>query len=163
MKKHNRHPETEAVRGGTDLHTKTGPVTTPIYQTASFEVADNDLESTAKLFADLPKKASAIVGVGGGKALDVAKYVGFLSRLPFAIRGSASFPKTRRLLPRDNGSLRDSRVSSSRAVAMSNRTSRESGECTKRSAPTSNCGSMLIRVTLSSKRCTSLGRPNPRA
>jgi hypothetical protein len=42
MKKHNRHPETEAVRGGTDLHKKNGPVTTPIYQTASFEVTDND-------------------------------------------------------------------------------------------------------------------------
>jgi glycerol-1-phosphate dehydrogenase [NAD(P)+] len=47
------------------------------------EVADNDLESTARLFADLPKGASAVVGVGGGKALDVAKYVGFLSRLPY--------------------------------------------------------------------------------
>ncbi|MEO2089878.1 MAG: iron-containing alcohol dehydrogenase family protein [Gemmataceae bacterium] len=47
------------------------------------EVADNDLESTARLFADLPKGVSAVVGVGGGKALDVAKYVGFLSRLPY--------------------------------------------------------------------------------
>jgi len=42
MKKHNRHPETEAVRGGTELHKKNGPVATPIYQTASFEVTDND-------------------------------------------------------------------------------------------------------------------------
>lgn len=47
------------------------------------EVADNDLESTARLFADLPKKATAVVGLGGGKALDVAKYVSFLSRLPY--------------------------------------------------------------------------------
>ncbi len=47
------------------------------------EVANNDLESTARVFADLPKGASAVVGVGGGKALDVAKYVGFLSRLPY--------------------------------------------------------------------------------
>jgi glycerol-1-phosphate dehydrogenase [NAD(P)+] len=47
------------------------------------EVADNDLESTARLFADLPKGVTAVVGVGGGKALDVAKYVGFLSRLPY--------------------------------------------------------------------------------
>jgi glycerol-1-phosphate dehydrogenase [NAD(P)+] len=47
------------------------------------EVADNDLESTARLFADLPKGVSAVVGVGGGKALDVAKYVAFLSRLPY--------------------------------------------------------------------------------
>jgi glycerol-1-phosphate dehydrogenase [NAD(P)+] len=55
------------------------------------EVADNDLESAARLFADLPKGATAIVGVGGGKALDVAKYVGFLSRLPyFAVPTSLS-------------------------------------------------------------------------
>lgn len=50
---------------------------------AWIEVADNDLESSARLFADLPGNVSAIVGMGGGKALDVAKYVGFLSRLPY--------------------------------------------------------------------------------
>jgi glycerol-1-phosphate dehydrogenase [NAD(P)+] len=47
------------------------------------EVAENDLESAARLFADLPKGVTAVVGLGGGKALDVAKYVGFLSRLPY--------------------------------------------------------------------------------
>jgi glycerol-1-phosphate dehydrogenase [NAD(P)+] len=47
------------------------------------EVSDNDLESTARLFAELPRGVSAVVGAGGGKALDVAKYVGFLSRLPY--------------------------------------------------------------------------------
>jgi cystathionine gamma-synthase len=40
MKKHRRHPETEAVRGGTDLHKKNGPLITPIYQTSTFEVTD---------------------------------------------------------------------------------------------------------------------------
>ncbi len=55
------------------------------------EVAENDLESAARLFADLPKGVTAVVGVGGGKALDVAKYVGFLSRLPyFAVPTSLS-------------------------------------------------------------------------
>jgi glycerol-1-phosphate dehydrogenase [NAD(P)+] len=47
------------------------------------EVSDNDLESTAVLWADLPTRASAVIGVGGGKALDVAKYVAFLGRLPY--------------------------------------------------------------------------------
>src|SRR5216683_3093701 len=42
MKKHKHHPETEAVRGGTDLHKKNGPLTTPIYQTSTFEVTDNE-------------------------------------------------------------------------------------------------------------------------
>jgi glycerol-1-phosphate dehydrogenase [NAD(P)+] len=55
------------------------------------EVADNDLESAARMFADLPKGACAVVGLGGGKALDVAKYIGFLSRLPyFAVPTSLS-------------------------------------------------------------------------
>jgi cystathionine beta-lyase/cystathionine gamma-synthase len=40
MKKHKHHTETEAVRGGTDLHKKNGPLTTPIYQTSTFEVTD---------------------------------------------------------------------------------------------------------------------------
>lgn len=35
-------PETKAVRGGVDLHKKSGPLTTPIYQTSTFEVTDND-------------------------------------------------------------------------------------------------------------------------
>jgi len=47
------------------------------------DVAENDLESAVRLFADLPKGVSAVVGVGGGKALDVAKYVAFLGRLPY--------------------------------------------------------------------------------
>jgi cystathionine beta-lyase/cystathionine gamma-synthase len=34
--------ETQAVRGGTDIRRKSGPLSTPIYQTATFEVADND-------------------------------------------------------------------------------------------------------------------------
>ena len=50
---------------------------------AWIEVSENDIESAARLFADLPKGATAVVGVGGGKALDVAKYVGFLGRLPY--------------------------------------------------------------------------------
>jgi cystathionine beta-lyase/cystathionine gamma-synthase len=42
MKKHPFRQETEAVRGGTDLNKKIGPLATPIYQTSTFEVTDNE-------------------------------------------------------------------------------------------------------------------------
>jgi cystathionine beta-lyase/cystathionine gamma-synthase len=41
MKNHQHRPETEAVRGGADLSKKNGPLSTPIYQTSTFEVTDN--------------------------------------------------------------------------------------------------------------------------
>src|ERR1700756_5482166 len=47
MKKHSRHQETEAVRGGTDLDKKNGPLATPIYQTSTFEVTDMEQQLRA--------------------------------------------------------------------------------------------------------------------
>ena len=41
MKKHEFHRETEAVHGAASLHKKNGPLSTPIYQTSTFEVTDN--------------------------------------------------------------------------------------------------------------------------
>src|SRR5260370_31693510 len=40
MKKHEFRQETEAVHGGTNLGKKNGPLSTPIYQTSTFEVTD---------------------------------------------------------------------------------------------------------------------------
>ncbi len=45
-------------------------------QEASFEQA-------RELFPRIPARTRAIIGYGGGKALDVAKYVAFLTRLPY--------------------------------------------------------------------------------
>lgn len=42
MKRQTHRSETKAVRGAADLEKKNGPLATPIYQTATFEVADND-------------------------------------------------------------------------------------------------------------------------
>jgi len=42
MKRCTHRPETAAVHGAADLEKKNGPVTTPIYQTSTFEVTDND-------------------------------------------------------------------------------------------------------------------------
>lgn len=47
------------------------------------EAADNSFEAATAAFASLPAKLSAIVGLGGGKALDMAKYLAFLARLPY--------------------------------------------------------------------------------
>jgi cystathionine gamma-synthase len=42
MKPPTRRPETAAVHGASDLEKKNGPVGTPIYQTSTFKVTDND-------------------------------------------------------------------------------------------------------------------------
>src|SRR6202790_5116957 len=43
MKRHSEHhSETKAVRGATNLDKKNGPLATPIYQTSTFEVTDNE-------------------------------------------------------------------------------------------------------------------------
>ena len=42
MKRQKHHPETKTVRGPADLEKKNGPLATPIYQTSTFEVTDND-------------------------------------------------------------------------------------------------------------------------
>jgi glycerol-1-phosphate dehydrogenase [NAD(P)+] len=42
-----------------------------------------DFENATELFRQSPRNADAIIGLGGGKALDVAKYIAFLGRLPY--------------------------------------------------------------------------------
>ncbi|MGB5622157.1 MAG: iron-containing alcohol dehydrogenase family protein [Gammaproteobacteria bacterium] len=46
-------------------------------------VREASMEQATGLFTELPVEADAIVGFGGGKALDVAKYVAFLAKKPF--------------------------------------------------------------------------------
>ncbi|MGA8153253.1 MAG: PLP-dependent aspartate aminotransferase family protein [Terriglobales bacterium] len=47
MKNSKHRPETKAVRGGSDLRKKNGPLSTPIYQTSTFEVTDNEQQVRA--------------------------------------------------------------------------------------------------------------------
>jgi cystathionine beta-lyase/cystathionine gamma-synthase len=42
MKRNTHRTDTKAVRGGVDLEKKNGPLATPIFQTSTFEVADNE-------------------------------------------------------------------------------------------------------------------------
>lgn len=47
------------------------------------EVLSNDLDLAIETFSNLPSNVNALVGVGGGRALDLAKYVATLARLPY--------------------------------------------------------------------------------
>ncbi len=47
------------------------------------EVLANEMELAIKTFTSLPRQVNAVVGIGGGKALDIAKYVATLARLPY--------------------------------------------------------------------------------
>ncbi len=54
-------------------------------------VTDASFEGAYERFKALPPRTQAVIGVGGGKALDVAKYVAFLARIPFlSVPGSLS-------------------------------------------------------------------------
>ena len=46
-------------------------------------VDDNSFEDAARLFGEMPKLVTAVMGLGGGKALDMAKYIAFLARIPY--------------------------------------------------------------------------------
>lgn len=50
---------------------------------ARFPVKDASFESAVELFHQFPSAADAIIGIGGGRALDVAKYAAFLAHLPY--------------------------------------------------------------------------------
>lgn len=47
------------------------------------EVLSSSFEHAQEIFQSLPPKTDVIIGMGGGKALDVAKYAAFLTRLPY--------------------------------------------------------------------------------
>lgn len=46
-------------------------------------VASISFEQATETFRGLPRNVDAIIGFGGGKALDVAKYISFLGRIPY--------------------------------------------------------------------------------
>jgi glycerol-1-phosphate dehydrogenase [NAD(P)+] len=47
------------------------------------EIKENEFEQAIAHFTNLPRSVTAVIGFGGGKALDIAKYVAFLAKLPY--------------------------------------------------------------------------------
>jgi glycerol-1-phosphate dehydrogenase [NAD(P)+] len=57
----------------------------------SIEAGEASFEAAARLFAGLPRDLDAVIGLGGGRALDVAKYAAFLAGKPmYAVPTSLS-------------------------------------------------------------------------
>ena len=54
-----------------------------IEMTGDWIVNEASFETAQRMFADLPPSTQVIIAVGGGKAIDVAKYVAFLGKRPF--------------------------------------------------------------------------------
>lgn len=46
------------------------------------ECRDTSFETAQRLFIDLARDTTALIGIGGGRALDVAKYLAFLAHIP---------------------------------------------------------------------------------
>ena len=46
-------------------------------------IREASFEQARDLFPQIPARTRAIIGYGGGKALDVAKYIAFLTRIPY--------------------------------------------------------------------------------
>lgn len=47
------------------------------------ELDTTDIEDITRLAFSIPNNTDAVIGIGGGKVIDVAKYVGFLRKIPF--------------------------------------------------------------------------------
>jgi glycerol-1-phosphate dehydrogenase [NAD(P)+] len=62
---------------------QTGLAASGIEPILDVPVREASIEQAMALFQELPVSVDAIVGFGGGKALDVAKYVAFLAKKPF--------------------------------------------------------------------------------
>jgi glycerol-1-phosphate dehydrogenase [NAD(P)+] len=73
---------TSAIPDGIRESVRNALATTGVQVAEWFDCAEAGFEQAQSIFVSLPADVSAIIGVGGGNALDVSKYVGFLARLP---------------------------------------------------------------------------------
>ena len=55
-----------------------------------------DFKDITDLAFELPNKTQAVIGMGGGKVIDAAKYIGYVLRIPFiSVPTSSSSPSMR--------------------------------------------------------------------
>lgn len=86
----NRNP-LASINGNLSLDRTQQSQPTEIEIATQLEIDDDSFEGAVEIFTTLPAGLSAIVGLGGGKALDVAKYISHLGQLPlFAVPTSLS-------------------------------------------------------------------------
>src|SRR5262249_54164667 len=75
--------QSEGLLGDISIRMRLGMQSASIEPIVWVPVAANEFERAISYFTDLPRSVTAIIGLGGGKALDVAKYVAFLAKLPY--------------------------------------------------------------------------------
>jgi glycerol-1-phosphate dehydrogenase [NAD(P)+] len=71
------------IPAGLAEYTRASLVAADVHVTEWLSCDEASFEQAQGVFISLPADVSAIIGLGGGRALDVAKYAAFLARLPY--------------------------------------------------------------------------------
>ena len=73
----------EGIRNLVGESVETSLMATEITALATYDVSSNDLNQTITHTFALPGQTEAVLGIGGGKAIDVAKYMAFIHQIPY--------------------------------------------------------------------------------
>lgn len=73
----------EGIRNLVGESVETSLMATEISPLATYDISSNELNQTITHTFALPGQTEAILGIGGGKAIDVAKYMAFIHQIPY--------------------------------------------------------------------------------